>query len=263
MPRGGKKLSGACYACLRKKVKCDEAKPSCERCQRSGGDCPGYREDHSIFRSMNEVSERKVLNAKSRRAVERKSQIPTPDEGGTERSPKSLTLRYAPSQSLPASVVVGIDQQAIDYFFNNFVQARDPRVGTSGQYEFLPDLCIENSGTNHLSEAIKAVALFNLANRSSLGYLAQRARRSYGNALVSVNRALNDQSAALSDQTLATLSLLGTYEVCCSVFLRVQTLTSSDCEWGEASWNSMAQPPWWSGRSIAASRTKSIRDGTW
>ncbi|KAK9417461.1 putative Transcription factor domain-containing protein [Seiridium unicorne] len=40
--------SKGCLACLKRRVKCDEAKPQCQRCQKAGRDCPGYRDPSRI-----------------------------------------------------------------------------------------------------------------------------------------------------------------------------------------------------------------------
>ncbi|CZR56758.1 uncharacterized protein PAC_06647 [Phialocephala subalpina] len=41
MPRG-KSRSGGCRTCKTRRIKCDEAKPSCSRCLKSGRSCDGY-----------------------------------------------------------------------------------------------------------------------------------------------------------------------------------------------------------------------------
>ncbi|KAH6651754.1 hypothetical protein BKA67DRAFT_337046 [Truncatella angustata] len=40
--------SKGCLACLKRRVKCDEGKPQCQRCQKAGRECPGYRDPSRI-----------------------------------------------------------------------------------------------------------------------------------------------------------------------------------------------------------------------
>lgn len=40
--------SKGCLACLKRRVKCDEGKPHCQRCKKGGRECPGYRDPARI-----------------------------------------------------------------------------------------------------------------------------------------------------------------------------------------------------------------------
>lgn len=201
--RSGRRRSGGCHACRRMKVKCDETKPACTRCQRIGRACPGYREDDDLFRSMNETSEQRVRTAKARQS---------PDSESSNTPSSALPMRSR-LPSVPKTMATDLDHQAICHFFTTFTFPKDSRVGTTGHYEFLPDLCLEHPEATYLSEAIKACSLSNMANRSSLGKLVQRARKYYGSSLLQLNAALADPKLAVSDEVLSTITLLALYEV--------------------------------------------------
>ena len=186
------------------KVKCDETKPACTRCQKVGRTCPGYREDDDLFRSMNEASEQKVRMAKARQS---------PDEEASISHSTTLPVRSR-WLSIPRTIATDLDHEAVCHFFATFTFPRDAKVGTTGHYEFLPDLYLQHPEATYLSEAIKACSLSNMANRSSLGKLVQRARKCYGNSLLLLNAALADPKLAITDEVLSTITLLGLYEVC-------------------------------------------------
>ena len=68
-------------------------------------------------------------------------------------------------------------------------------------------------GSSALSEAISAVALTSLANRSRLKHLVIEGRQAYGNALQLVNNDLRNDAKVFSDRTLASVLCLDFYEV--------------------------------------------------
>ena len=66
MPNTGKPSAG-CFACRRMKIRCDEGRPSCQRCIRARRTCPGYREPtEGRFKSMNTSAKRSTLPGSAR-----------------------------------------------------------------------------------------------------------------------------------------------------------------------------------------------------
>ncbi|KAF5709525.1 transcriptional regulatory moc3 [Fusarium mundagurra] len=53
-PRGRTKVKTGCATCRIRKIKCDEAKPFCEKCVKTGRKCDGYE---SVFRSFSSTSQ--------------------------------------------------------------------------------------------------------------------------------------------------------------------------------------------------------------
>ncbi|KAK6866101.1 hypothetical protein PG995_002629 [Apiospora arundinis] len=83
--------SSACALCLSRRVKCDEARPSCSNCVKYGAECPGYA------RGLKFVAGKHVVKSRAR--------------GGTvaftvssrTTSPSAAATAYSSSSSLPSS----------------------------------------------------------------------------------------------------------------------------------------------------------------
>ncbi|KAF2182394.1 hypothetical protein K469DRAFT_636722, partial [Zopfia rhizophila CBS 207.26] len=41
--------SSGCFACRKRKIKCDEQRPECFLCMKRYQSCPGYREETTVF----------------------------------------------------------------------------------------------------------------------------------------------------------------------------------------------------------------------
>lgn len=55
------KPSKGCYLCRERRIKCDEGKPSCMRCQKSKRECPGYRDEFELkLRDQTRATKRKA-----------------------------------------------------------------------------------------------------------------------------------------------------------------------------------------------------------
>ena len=239
MPNTGQP-SGGCHACRRMKVKCDQQRPGCARCERAGRGCPGYRDDPSIFRSMNESSETKALNPRPRRKrSDQTSNSPSPfteaqaSSSAIPRDSPAKTGSRSPAQEaadspsldswrgrthLSPSISTNWEDQAVCFYFSEWTLQPHEHLGTAGYLEFLPDLINEEAHLPYLTEALKAVSLSAMGNRSSMMQLKEEARRSYGRALAQIGVALNHEAQARSDSVLATVLLLGQYEVSTLLF---------------------------------------------
>jgi hypothetical protein len=80
--------------------------------------------------------------------------------------------------------------------------------------EFLPNLVQAKDTPKCLSLALPAVALAHLARRFHQPQLLWLASAHYGRALTNLNESLRNPTSVKSDGVLATVILLGFYEVC-------------------------------------------------
>lgn len=64
-----------------------------------------------------------------------------------------------------------------------------------------------------LPTAVMAVSLALFANRQKVKPLLAKGAKQYANALQQINEALRDPERALEDETLATIIILGLFEV--------------------------------------------------
>ncbi|KAF2640389.1 hypothetical protein P280DRAFT_401158 [Massarina eburnea CBS 473.64] len=94
MPYTGKPSKG-CGTCKSRRIKCDEKRPICGNCIKSGRDCPGYRDEFDLmFRDEN-----KAMAKKSRRNNRK-----TPARNVDDRSnDQCLTFNSTPNTSLQPS----------------------------------------------------------------------------------------------------------------------------------------------------------------
>lgn len=112
-------------------------------------------------------------------------------------------------------LIVPIEDQAPCFFVSNFV--RPPReTGSRGTFEFLLPMIKTERPDSHLSIAFSAVALASLANRPNTrgSGLMVRAMSQYTKALKGINAALQNPTQQKSDSTLASIILMGFFEVC-------------------------------------------------
>ena len=235
MPNSGRPSRG-CHACRTRKIKCDETRPSCQRCLTTDRVCPGYRDTSDLtFRDMRSTAERKVQTRVRERTNQRQAEedsLSTPSISRRpslqkERSSSTNTSaiigrtsasispdRAGPSLSgVPKAVDLDWKSLSLDHFFLDYV-LRVRRIGSMpGHLDFLPEMCREQPRNSCLMEGLYAVALARIAKQSSLTHFAMQARRSYGRALTLLNAALRDTKQAKQDSTLTTVSMLSMYEV--------------------------------------------------
>lgn len=116
--------------------------------------------------------------------------------------------------SLREGLSVPIEEQAPCYFMSNFVLT--PQSGSSrGYFDFLAPMIKAEEPDSHLSVAFSAVALASLANRpnSRSSELMHQAIGQYTKALKAINAALQSPVNQKTDQTLASIVMLGFFEV--------------------------------------------------
>lgn len=111
-------------------------------------------------------------------------------------------------------MTVPVEDQAPCFFISNFV--RSPRIaGIRGSFDFVLPIIKTEKPDSHVSIAFAAVALASLANRPntrSSGLMVQ-AIAQYAKALKAINLALQNPSQQKSDATLASIILMGFFEV--------------------------------------------------
>lgn len=114
--------------------------------------------------------------------------------------------------SLKGSISIPVEQQASAYFFSNFVLL--PQHGaTRGFLDYLVPMIKSDSPNSTLGTCLKAVTLASLGNRPHAKPLLMPAVEQYNRALQQVNLALRDPLSQKTDQTLASVLLLGLFEV--------------------------------------------------
>jgi hypothetical protein len=127
-------------------------------------------------------------------------------------SPPETIIFAPPTYGISTS----IEEEALCHFINSFVLL--PCMGNSRSYMdfIIPAMEAEKSlispGTS-LNTAVMAVAMAAFGNRQRYQLVLAKAAKQYAKALKQVNEALLDPELALEDQTLATVLILGVFEV--------------------------------------------------
>ncbi|KAK4672141.1 hypothetical protein QC763_100360 [Podospora pseudopauciseta] len=188
-------VSKGCQRCRQRKIKCDQRKPECTRCHKSGLPCPGYRD-------LNEV----IFRDESSRIIRisRKG----------ERKQTGPVLSPSAANPLLASLTSPADEVGANFFFAKYVFHQDPFSTSSGYQDWLATAYCHHDGRfTPLRAAVEAAGLAGLSNINPSPQLTVQSRQQYRHALTAVKEALSNPSQAADDATLMAVILLGLYEM--------------------------------------------------
>ncbi|KAG4443538.1 hypothetical protein IFR05_001011 [Cadophora sp. M221] len=199
--------SGACQTCKKRKIKCDQTRPSCLRCEKIGKLCPGYLDGWDLnFRSENDA-----LLAKSairQKPIHGKSAVLSFSPVSSAESPASATPSTAPF--LSEELVDSIHQHAIPLFFQDYTIESCGRC--PGYLDYLPQLYRRSTEDPLLPVALLAAAYGNIAQKFDRQDIAIKAMSHYRKALRMAHAVLSNDLGAISDTTMTAIMLLGLYE---------------------------------------------------
>jgi hypothetical protein len=210
-------------------AQCDETKPTCNQCQKSRRQCPGYKDDFDlVFRNETQATERRARRAVNGKRVSaqmafagQQSSFSVLQDGDEIMYEGEGVISPMLNRSTTTDIVasppsIPIDQQAPCYFISNYVIV--PQTGARGYFDFLVPMLRHESQDSHLSLAFSAVSLASLANRPSTRGRAifPQAVAQYTKALKAVNLALQNPAQQKTDQTLAAILMLGFFETIAS-----------------------------------------------
>ncbi|KAL4921317.1 hypothetical protein BDW62DRAFT_197899 [Aspergillus aurantiobrunneus] len=188
MVRHGR-LSKGCQTCRKRKIKCDERRPSCSQFRRAGWICPQYGDSVVRMFQYHDTErftqhQRPLESGHTVKILERKKPIGLSSHVNWEAIP----WNYVPCQ-----IQQTLNDRAIDYFLatNTF---RDD-ASLRGFYEYLPSY----EGLQTRKEVLASLTATSLAaygNRFRHDDILKQARQYYGRSLRLVNRALQSTDAA-------------------------------------------------------------------
>ncbi|EEU35963.1 uncharacterized protein NECHADRAFT_85379 [Fusarium vanettenii 77-13-4] len=181
------KPSLGCFTCKDSRVKCDLQKPSCKRCLRLTGRCSGYPSSWELVHRQQNALVAQQVQAR----VDK------------QRRRRDLNEVSPPQPSLGSPFTVcNVFKLYDDYFLNSGM----------GIFEALPVL---GSGKHApcFSHALNAAALASGSGQLHQSDALIRARQSYGDAILMLRRSMQDLTIGGDDSILATLFVLGFFEV--------------------------------------------------
>ncbi|OAX84227.1 hypothetical protein ACJ72_01413 [Emergomyces africanus] len=232
--------SHGCRTCKRRRVKCDETRPVCNRCRKADLTCDNVEESNFIFLNENEfaVGRRKRprgpnVSARVASSLKDRPRDASPSEkrdGQTAASgnmDQALQRMHHESRgSISQSLGTSIAEQALNYYYRNYLEMEHllPDVADSHLKYVTASRCFTEP-QSILSLAIFAVshATFGRARKCQTSLTVGGGQ--YSQALVKTNLALHNVSHATDDDVLLAIMLLSFYEN--SVMDRATSLTSS------------------------------------
>ncbi|KLJ12977.1 hypothetical protein EMPG_12076 [Blastomyces silverae] len=220
--------SHGCRTCKRRRVKCDETRPICNRCRKANLTCDNVEDGNFIFLNENEfaVGRRKRprgpnLSARVGSRTEGDGQSSSPSEKtadspsvSSETAGQALQRRHPePRSSVSRTLEIPIAEQALNYYYRNYLEMEHllPDIADSHLKYVAASRCFTEPHSI-LSLAIFAVshATFGRAWRSYASLAA--GGNQYSKALEKTNLALQSSSHATDDDVLLAIMLLSFYE---------------------------------------------------
>ncbi|QYS96902.1 Zn2Cys6 [Trichoderma simmonsii] len=180
------KPSMACATCKLRRTRCDQQRPACSQCRKSGWVCPGFPSKADvIFRHHTPASQQAII--------------------GRRGQPTGRVIDLSPA----------VTDRATAFFLHQYVFDTKTSSDTvpPAVHEHLPVLLQREAPTGALSIIISAVGLAALANSGTSTPWKHEAYRLYGKALQRLQTDLQDSAGMKSDSTLAAVMLMGTFEM--------------------------------------------------
>ncbi|KAL4898350.1 hypothetical protein BDV59DRAFT_166689 [Aspergillus ambiguus] len=190
------RLSTGCYVCRKRKVKCDGAKPACQRCTQYGRQCTGYP-DNFVFR---DCTPRKV--SRNIPSLSLQSRQHTSADQGPLDTP--AIVQDAP---LRPNLPVCTDWRSVCNFMHEFVLPVH-KSPCEGHLAFFPDFYHEKCGNLCLKHAVLSVSYFTMFNKYGNWELQHQARKNYGQALSLLRETLRRDQSVVQDENFAVCLLL-------------------------------------------------------
>ncbi|TVY34667.1 hypothetical protein LOCC1_G008709 [Lachnellula occidentalis] len=223
----GSRASKGCQQC--RKRKCDEGRPSCNRCIQRGEACYGYRDPQTtyLFKSENERTATLVSRAQTkprRRASSLSSSSrlritlssSSIDDSDLENAAQILDLGtpYPWLKDGSKAREQSVEKRAVDKFFEKFVLFPCNSSSSSGFLEQLPVLFeeVQTEGRVALRWAVRAASFASLNSEQGNKELERKASVCYGKALEALSESLRNKEEAVSDYTLMTVVMLDLFE---------------------------------------------------
>ncbi|KAJ5818618.1 hypothetical protein N7474_004209 [Penicillium riverlandense] len=194
--------SKGCLACIQRRIKCDESRPACQRCQKKGTSCPGYIRDrkfHFYCRSENE------LGLKST----------------SDQHQLMLAFRTPIDATVAPSLAGKVIAQRYREGFCDFVESYFPgqffgystRVGTNW-FDVVHNY--QEAAGKALDLGLRSLGALHIGRSQGDDRLGLASREMYGQALNQLARTLRNPALVTADNTLAAAILLGGFEMSCS-----------------------------------------------
>lgn len=195
--------SKGCNTCKRRKVKCDEGKPGCQRCIRFGRECEGYGQRPPRVRFVTDV----------RRTNEKDSQI--------QRRVDALASRTSTSTSAQPTIIPpptpNKKDAALSFFLTQFATLGRSAASSTGFFEMLPLVLSGERHDSAASLALSAVSIAMFERWLGFGNKPGASRKSFAEAIARLQAAIADPSESLSRATVVAALTLQFHDNVCAL----------------------------------------------
>ncbi|KAI1453382.1 hypothetical protein F4805DRAFT_376604 [Annulohypoxylon moriforme] len=230
------RLSRGCLRCRQRRVKCDEGKPSCQRCVNRGEICEGYRDEASIvfrYETKKVIEQVSVASAASSTTSGRSARRRSRSTGNKSASSRLSTAFVDPSdltkeeiasfrlpdrlpwtKTIPAHLRSTAEDEAVNLFIDKYVMYPCAETSSPGFLEHLPSLFkdVNVEGRFALRWAVRAAAYADLAKAQKSDALINKAFHCYGMSLSALGESLSSQGKVPDDYDLMTAVMLDIFE---------------------------------------------------
>ncbi|KAM7199623.1 hypothetical protein V8F33_004434 [Rhypophila sp. PSN 637] len=209
--------SHGCFTCRARRIKCDEGRPTCRRCEKSKRECGGYKPEWDPVVHHDQGDTRPKVPISRHRTGSTSSYI-----SGQSSSSSSSEPQYTSSLTPPRSPTTPLTERAACLFAANFIllphntstSASGSSSPQQGFLSYLAPLLQTSAQDSALRSAFTACSLALLSNleKSSNLNLKTLTLKMHTLALGRTHLALKDPRTAEQDSTLATVLLLSLFE---------------------------------------------------
>ncbi|KAK1255074.1 hypothetical protein MKX08_009069 [Trichoderma sp. CBMAI-0020] len=191
--------SKGCNTCKRRKVKCDEGKPGCQRCIRFGRECEGYGQRPLRVRFANE------RDSKNQRRV----------DALASRIFASTSTSTQPTIIPPPTP--NKKDAALSFFLTQFATLGRSAASSTGFFEILPLVLSGERHDSAASLALSAVSIAMFERWLGFGSKPGASRKSFADAIVRLQTAIADPAECLSRATVVAALTLQFHDNVCAL----------------------------------------------
>ncbi|KAL3453729.1 C6 zinc finger domain protein [Aspergillus insuetus] len=218
------KPSTGCSTCRSRHIKCDETRPHCNACVRSGRQCPGYPHPLDVMLRPQTAFPRKSGTASKTTVSSANSDIVDTQEQAQKDLATSELSRFPclprhpgtstplPPPQIPGRLLLPMEDTVTGLFFSSYVYTpKDPLVRI-GSMELLPQLYAAAPLNSPVRMSALAVSYFSVAAWTNQEHLLQYSRQCFVDALNLTRKTLQGDVGQSFDELLMTMLLLYIYE---------------------------------------------------
>ncbi|RBR09323.1 uncharacterized protein FIESC28_09931 [Fusarium coffeatum] len=197
--------SRGCITCKRRRVKCDETKPSCKACNRVGRECAGYKKQPVRLRFKDETS----------RCV---NKFKSPDRIITTIITEHEVSGFSETPGLLPSRLPKQQDAAVAFFLTYVTNVGRNMESTRGFLEFVRPILATESHNSALSAAVNATSIKLWTLLQPTGITSSLPIRLYNQALVKLQEAVYSPEEQGKDATVIAALMLQQCDTLAAIF---------------------------------------------